>query len=132
MLADVDAGHIRRNGLKLAAKLQRRVRLGIVGVDVTGTTVHVKEDDGGVLGGATRFAGGRLHAEVIGQAQAGHSQKADPQKAPPRDAVTRAVLRSEQFKHGLAPPRTSPASGVASAPRALTVLGALTRPRSPQ
>src|SRR4051812_21238619 len=103
MLADADAGYVRRNLAKFAAKLRRRLRLEIVHVDMAWPASQPQEDNCRV---ACRLAiGGRrgLEAQMVRHAQPGKAEKADLQKAAPRLAVTATISGAAYVKHDPTP-----------------------------
>ncbi len=106
VLAEVDAGHVRRNRLELAADLGGGVRLEVHHVLVRWPAGQKDHDDRLVLQATPRRRLG-LGGEQLRQAQAAKCQAADLQEIAPRDAVAvAAVGRSADGQHQSLPVRT--------------------------
>jgi hypothetical protein len=91
MLAELDSRDVRRNGLELAAVLDRGFGLGIETVDVARAAGKVDEDGGGCVGVDFYFASFG-QAEEIGEAQAGSTEHADAEHVATPDSI--AILVS--------------------------------------
>jgi hypothetical protein len=77
-------------GRKLAANLQRLLRLHVVSVEVRRTAGQPDENDCVILRRQTRFLGLRAELKEIAQAQAEHAQRTGFEKATPRDRAAAA------------------------------------------